>query len=122
MAIRSGTAPLFPKIFACAVCGHRMRAGKAGYFRCSECKTILRVDEGGGAQPVYAQEDNDYVLVPEKTEKAIRLLGDLSQIVRKGPFDQTLKASCKKIIGQIVVSLYQREVKDVWAELEEVRS
>jgi hypothetical protein len=122
VAAESRAAAVFPQIFSCPVCGHRMRAGRSGWFRCSECKTLLRIDPAGRVQPVYAQEENDYELVPEKTEKALQLLGDLSRLVRKSALGLTEKAAFKSTLGQIVVNLYQREVKDVWAELEEVRS
>jgi hypothetical protein len=122
MAPASSAADPFPRIFACAVCGRRLRTSKAGFFRCCECKTVLRVDETGGAQPAYALRENDYELVPEKTEKAIRLLGELSRLVRRSAIGLAEKAAFKKTLGQIVVNLYQREVKDVWAELEEVPS
>jgi anti-sigma B factor antagonist len=35
----------FPRVFACPVCAKRLKASKAGRFRCGECKTILVVDE-----------------------------------------------------------------------------
>lgn len=35
---------LFPKIFSCPVCSKRLKATRAGRFRCSECKTILAID------------------------------------------------------------------------------
>ena len=117
-----GQAPAsFPRIFGCPVCGHRLRVRSAGCFRCSECKTVLRVPEEGAARPVNAQEDNDYELIPARTEKALQLLGELSQRVRRSAIDPSEKAAFKRTLGQIVVNLYQREVKDVWAELEEVR-
>jgi anti-anti-sigma factor len=116
------SAPLFPRVFACAVCGHRMRVGRSGMFRCSECKTPLRVDPAGRALPGYAREENDFDLVPEKTAEAIRLLGDLSKIARQAPLAREQREAFKKAVGRIVVNLYQREVKDVWAELEEVRN
>lgn len=37
----------FPKIFKCPICKKNLKAVKAGRFRCSECKTILNVDEEG---------------------------------------------------------------------------
>jgi hypothetical protein len=49
-------------------------------------------------------------------------LGELARLVRQSDFSQSEKASFKKTLGQIVLNLYQREVKDVWAELEEVRN
>jgi hypothetical protein len=38
-------APVFPKVFTCPICSKRLRASKAGRFRCGECKTILVIDE-----------------------------------------------------------------------------
>ena len=36
---------VFPKSFSCIVCGQRLKARRAGKFRCPKCKTILRVNE-----------------------------------------------------------------------------
>ncbi len=38
---------IFPKIFSCPVCSKKLKATKAGRFRCSECKTILAIDAQG---------------------------------------------------------------------------
>ena len=38
---------LFPKIFSCPVCSKRLKATKSGRFRCSECKSILAIDQQG---------------------------------------------------------------------------
>lgn len=35
---------IFPKIFACPVCSKKLRATRPGRFRCSECKSILAID------------------------------------------------------------------------------
>lgn len=35
---------IFPKIFACPICSKKLKATKPGRFRCSECKTILAID------------------------------------------------------------------------------
>ena len=43
----SGTAPVFPKIFKCPICSKKLKATKAGRFRCSECKSILVIDNNG---------------------------------------------------------------------------
>lgn len=37
----------FPKIFKCPICSKKLKAVKAGRFRCSECKTILAIDNAG---------------------------------------------------------------------------
>jgi anti-sigma B factor antagonist len=38
---------VFPKIFQCPICSKKLKATKAGRFRCSECKTILAIDNSG---------------------------------------------------------------------------
>lgn len=42
----TGTS-LFPKIFKCPICATKLKAGKPGRFRCSNCKTILAIDNSG---------------------------------------------------------------------------
>ncbi|MDR2522028.1 MAG: STAS domain-containing protein [Spirochaetaceae bacterium] len=42
-----GANMLFPQIFDCPICAKKLKALKAGRFRCSNCKTILAVDETG---------------------------------------------------------------------------
>ncbi len=44
---QSGAAEPFPKVFGCPVCEKRLRAVRAGRFRCPECKTILGLDTAG---------------------------------------------------------------------------
>jgi anti-anti-sigma factor len=48
---RKGTASeqvnLFPKVFSCPICSKKLKATKPGRFRCSECKTILAIDNAG---------------------------------------------------------------------------
>lgn len=41
------TVPVFPKVFGCPVCSRKLKAIKPGRFRCSECKTILALDNAG---------------------------------------------------------------------------
>ena len=38
---------VFPKIFSCPICTKKLKASKPGRFRCSECKTILAIDNSG---------------------------------------------------------------------------
>lgn len=38
---------IFPKIFRCPICSKKLKATKTGRFRCSECKTILAIDNTG---------------------------------------------------------------------------
>ena len=35
----------FPKVFGCPICAKKLRAAKAGRYRCSECKSILVINE-----------------------------------------------------------------------------
>jgi anti-anti-sigma factor len=42
-----GTGVLFPKVFSCPICSKKLKATKPGRFRCSECKTILSIDNSG---------------------------------------------------------------------------
>jgi anti-anti-sigma factor len=43
----AGTGSIFPKIFKCPICSKKLKASKSGRFRCSECKTILAIDNNG---------------------------------------------------------------------------
>jgi len=38
---------IFPKVVACPICYKKLKAVKPGRFRCSECKSILAIDEAG---------------------------------------------------------------------------
>lgn len=38
---------VFPKIFNCPICSKKLKTVKSGRFRCSDCKTILVVDNDG---------------------------------------------------------------------------
>jgi anti-anti-sigma factor len=43
----TNTSSIFPKIFGCPICSKKLKAIKSGRFRCSECKTILAIDNVG---------------------------------------------------------------------------
>jgi anti-anti-sigma factor len=46
--VKAVAAPgVFPLIFDCPICSKKLKTVKSGRFRCSECKTILGVDENG---------------------------------------------------------------------------
>jgi len=38
---------VFPKVVSCPICYKKLKAVKPGRFRCSECKSILAIDEAG---------------------------------------------------------------------------
>ncbi len=44
---QTGSTNIFPKIFKCPICSKKLKATRAGRFRCSECKTILAIDNSG---------------------------------------------------------------------------
>jgi anti-sigma B factor antagonist len=44
---QTAAASVFPKIFSCPICNKKLKAAKPGRFRCSECKTILAIDNSG---------------------------------------------------------------------------
>lgn len=44
---QTGSTNVFPKIFKCPICSKKLKATKPGRFRCSECKTILAIDNTG---------------------------------------------------------------------------
>ncbi len=41
----------FPLLFDCPICSRKLKAVKAGRFRCSECKTIIAIKEDGTVLP-----------------------------------------------------------------------
>ena len=43
----SDSKSTFPKIFSCPICSKKLKALKPGRFRCSDCKTILAIDNAG---------------------------------------------------------------------------
>lgn len=45
-------SPVFPKVFACPFCAARLRAGRAGRFRCPQCRTILVLADTGAVEPM----------------------------------------------------------------------
>ncbi len=46
-ATESDASGVFPKTFNCPICSKKLKASKPGRFRCSECKTILAIDNTG---------------------------------------------------------------------------
>jgi tRNA(Ile2) C34 agmatinyltransferase TiaS len=43
----TAAAPLFPRVFPCPICEVKLRAGRAGRYRCSHCRTILALADTG---------------------------------------------------------------------------
>lgn len=38
---------VFPKVIACPMCSHKLKATKSGRFRCPGCKSIIAIDDNG---------------------------------------------------------------------------
>ena len=51
---------------------------------------------------------------------ATELLGELSRLIHRSSMADRDKTAARAMLQQIVLDIYQREVKDEWAELEEV--
>jgi transcriptional regulator with XRE-family HTH domain len=62
----------------------------------------------------------DVQIMPPKMVHATELLGELSRLVHRSAMTDRERTAARAMLGQIVVDIYQREVKDEWAELEEV--
>ncbi|MDR0476060.1 MAG: STAS domain-containing protein [Treponema sp.] len=41
------SASVFPKVLDCPVCSKKLKAQKAGRFRCAECMAVLSIDSAG---------------------------------------------------------------------------
>ena len=62
----------------------------------------------------------DLEFLPPKMEHATELLGELSRLIHRSDMAAKDKTAARAMLQQIVLDIYQREVKDEWAELEEV--
>ena len=62
----------------------------------------------------------DLEFLPPKMEHATELLGELSRLIHRSDMADKDKTAARAMLQQIVLDIYQREVKDEWAELEEV--
>jgi len=74
----------------------------------------------GEALPDGGRPGADLELLPPKMEQATELLGELSRLIHRSSMADKDKAAARAMLQQIVLDIYQREVKDEWAELEEV--
>ena len=45
--VKEQDSEIFPKTFPCPLCSKKLKAVKPGRFRCSECKSILAIDDEG---------------------------------------------------------------------------
>ncbi len=70
--------------------------------------------------PAVPRGRPDIEFMPPKMEQATELLGELSRLIHRGSMADRDKAAARAMLQQIVLDIYQREVKDEWAVLEEV--
>lgn len=81
----------------------------------------LAAEPGGeAASAAGGQPRPDLEFLPAKMEQATELLGELSRLIHRSGMADRDKTAARAMLQQIVVDIYQREVKDEWAELEEV--
>jgi hypothetical protein len=74
----------------------------------------------GEVEPARGRPRPDLEFMPPKMEHATELLGELSRLIHRSDMAAKDKAAARAMLQQIVLDIYQREVKDEWAELEEV--
>ena len=94
------------------------------FLRKQDEQSLLRIDGAlqmfgylalSGAKTPVSEE-----IMPEKTEKASGLLSELAQLIRKSGMDEKKKKTAEEMVSQVIMAIYEREVKDEWAELQEV--
>jgi hypothetical protein len=62
----------------------------------------------------------DLEIMPAKTEKTSQLLSKLAQIIRGSDMEAEKKKAAREALHEIITNVYEREIKDDWAELEEL--
>jgi len=101
------------------------------FLRRQDEQSLLRIDGAlqmfrylalSGAQPRGGSgvTHDDLEIMPAKTEKASRLLAELAQLIRTSDMDVEEKKAARGMVHQVLQNIYEREVKDEWAELEEI--
>jgi hypothetical protein len=92
-----------------------MRSGSLPAETVGEAATGVE-DAASGGHPARP----DLQLMPPKMEQATELLGELSRLIHRSTMADKDKTAARAMLQQIVLDIYQREVKDEWAELEEI--
>lgn len=101
------------------------------FLRRQDEQSLLRIDGAlqmfrylalSGTQPVSdaGEPRRDVEIMPAKTEMASRLLAELSKLIHTSDMDTEEKQSAREMLSRIIQNIYEREVKDEWAELEEI--
>jgi hypothetical protein len=94
------------------------------FLRKQDEQSLLRID---GALQMFgylalssAKTRANEEILPEKTQKASRLLSELAQLIRKSDMNTSDKKVAREVMSQVIQNIYEREGKDEWAELQEV--
>lgn len=90
------------------------------YLNLSGLSSPSHIDSAIRVSLANKYSDNNLEIMPAKTEIVMNLIADLSRHLRKVNMSDEEKTISRKIVGQIVQNIYQRELKDEWASLEEL--
>ena len=92
-------------------------------LRSGSISTEAAGEAASGAEGTVSGSDRtrpDLAFMPPKMEQATELLGELSRLIHRSSMADKDKTAARAMLQQIVLDIYQREVKDEWAELEEI--
>ncbi|MCX7030957.1 MAG: hypothetical protein NTU62_12680 [Spirochaetes bacterium] len=92
-----------------------LRSGSLGAETSGEAASAAEEPDAAGGRP-----RPDLEFMPPKMEQATELLGELSRLIHRSSMADKDQKAARAMLQQIVLDIYQREVKDEWAELEEV--
>lgn len=59
-------------------------------------------------------------IVPERIEKALKVLEEMAKLIRASDMSAEGKKAVEDMMNKVILTIYEREMKDDWAELEEV--
>jgi len=85
-------------------------------------QSLLRID---GAIQMFlvlarAPTTKEAEIVPERIEKALKVLEEMAKLIRKSDLNDEGKKAVEDMLNKVIVIMYERETKEDWAELEEV--
>ena len=59
-------------------------------------------------------------IVSERIEKALKVLEEMAKLIRASDMNAESKKAIEDLMNRAVLTIYEREMKDDWAELEEI--
>ena len=78
------------------------------------------VDDAGRILLGFKYDEEPVEIMPAKIMKVMSLISELSRHIKDGNMREEDKKECRAMLGQIVRNIYERELKDEWAQLEEL--